>query len=427
MSELSELVTQCHVWRTQGLRIVFTNGCYDVLHVGHVQLLQKARSYGDVLIVGINSDDSVRRLKGPSRPVNPQEARSTVLAALSCVDAVIVFDEDTPVETIEVLRPDIHVKGGDYRPDDLPEAATVRSYGGEIRIVPLVAGFSTTTTLKKLTSTAVNTTPTASPGQALSSTESAARAVIIIPARWGSTRFPGKPLAILGDRPVIAHVVASALQTTAEKPILVATDDSRIGEVIRTQFDEADVAVVMTSVDCATGTDRLAEAVTAKLGSGSLDNVIVINIQGDEPFINPRHVDLLIQAMRTDPTLDMATLVTPLHDEAQIADPNVVKAVAAFNGDALYFSRYPIPFERDATQEATRLRHLGVYAYRASWLIDMAALPPSTLEKKEKLEQLRALENGRRIKLVNIDDVINIAIDTPEDLAYARKFLAQKS
>jgi rfaE bifunctional protein nucleotidyltransferase chain/domain len=134
-----------------GRTVVFTNGCFDILHVGHLRYLEAAKALGDVLVVGVNSDASVRRLnKGPERPVVGESERAEMVAGLKPVDYVVIFNEDTPVETIEVLRPDIHVKGGDYAPDDLPEAATVRGYGGRVVIVPFVPGASTTEILAKV-------------------------------------------------------------------------------------------------------------------------------------------------------------------------------------------------------------------------------------------------------------------------------------
>ncbi|HEX8552710.1 MAG TPA: D-glycero-beta-D-manno-heptose 1-phosphate adenylyltransferase [Abditibacteriaceae bacterium] len=404
-----ELAAQCEAWRAQNVKIVFTNGCYDVLHSGHVELLQAARAMGDILIVAINSDASVRRLKGPTRPVNGEEARAFVLAALGCVDAVCVFEEDTPVETIAVLRPDIHVKGGDYRPDDLPEAATVRAHGGEIRIVPLREGYSTTNTLKKLSAL--------QHGQNF-------RAVIIIPARWASTRFPGKPLAELGGKTVIERVVEAALQTSAEKPVWVATDDDRIAETIERSFLPHDARVARTDASCATGTDRLAQSLRDVFPQkNENEHRVVVNLQGDEPFVQARHVDALIELMRADRELPMATLATPM-PTSQEADPNVVKAVRAHNGDALYFSRAAIPLRRDASDAPQPLlRHIGIYAYTADWLKKMAQLPSSPLEETEKLEQLRALENGQKIRLAVVEGVVNIAIDTPDDLRAAQHYL----
>jgi 3-deoxy-manno-octulosonate cytidylyltransferase (CMP-KDO synthetase) len=243
----------------------------------------------------------------------------------------------------------------------------------------------------------------------------------MIPARYGSTRFPGKPLALLKGEPVIIHVAHAVLLTQATRPIVVATDDERIAAVVRDTFSESDARVVMTSEECRTGTDRLAQATTALFGDEHED-IILINVQGDEPFINPRHVDLLIEAMQSDPSLQMATLATPLPEQLT-DDPNVVKVVCAQDGNALYFSRLPIPFARDGALQTPRLRHLGVYAYSANWLLKMANLPSTPLEETEKLEQLRALENGAAIRVVTVDDVVDIAIDTPEDLVRAEEYL----
>lgn len=147
--ELSEAARLIRDWRQAGQTVVFTNGCFDLLHVGHVQTLSRARAEGDRLVVGVNSDESVRRLKGARRPVNPEADRAALLAALRCVDAVVIFAEDTPVETLEVLRPDIHVKGGDYKVEELPEAETVRAYGGRIVLIDLVPGRSTTSMIER--------------------------------------------------------------------------------------------------------------------------------------------------------------------------------------------------------------------------------------------------------------------------------------
>ena len=143
-SQLSLLTSQLTMWRDQGLRIVFTNGCFDLLHRGHVEYLSKASDKGDVLVVGLNTDASVRRLKGESRPVNDEDARAIVLASLACIDAVVLFGEDTPYELIKVVRPDVLVKGADYKPEEIVGYNTVTSYGGTVTTVPLVEGYSTT-------------------------------------------------------------------------------------------------------------------------------------------------------------------------------------------------------------------------------------------------------------------------------------------
>ncbi len=146
LEQAAESVRQ---WREAGETVVFTNGCFDLLHVGHVQTLSRARAEGHRLVVGVNSDASVARLKGPQRPINSELDRAALLAALRCVDAVVIFHEDTPVETLAVLKPDVHVKGGDYRLEDLPEASVVQEYGGRIVLIDLVPGRSTTAMIER--------------------------------------------------------------------------------------------------------------------------------------------------------------------------------------------------------------------------------------------------------------------------------------
>ena len=394
------LPVQADIWRADNRKIVFTNGCFDILHAGHLALLERAKALGDVLVVGLNSDASVKRLKGESRPIHDQSARAAVLQGLRCVDAVTVFEDDTPIETIRTLRPDIHVKGGDYDAETLPETPVVRAGGGQVIIVPLVEGLSSSRALQK-------SKPTAH---------------VIVPARWGSTRFPGKPLAILGGKTVIRRVVEAALNSQSARPIIVATDDERIADEISAHFAPDAATPHLTSADCHTGTDRLAEVVRAKF-SGETRRIIV-NVQGDEPFINPTYINALIELMTRERDLKMATLVTSLNNE-QSDDPNVVKAVVSQNNRALYFSRAAVPFDRD-NNGVSRWRHLGVYAYEATWLLQMAALPPSNLEEIEKLEQLRALEAGVEIGVVKVENVVPIAIDTPADLERAEQFLKRR-
>lgn len=146
----AELTMRLGQWRDQGLRIVFTNGCFDILHRGHVEYLSKASDMGDVLVVGLNTDASVKRLKGEGRPVNDQEARALILASLGCVDAVVLFDEDTPYELIKAVRPDVLVKGADYKPEEIVGYDIVTSYGGKVETVPLVEGYSTTGILERV-------------------------------------------------------------------------------------------------------------------------------------------------------------------------------------------------------------------------------------------------------------------------------------
>ncbi|MBQ1918642.1 D-glycero-beta-D-manno-heptose 1-phosphate adenylyltransferase [Schwartzia succinivorans] len=140
----------CEVLRKSGKRVVFTNGCFDILHAGHVRYLEKARALGDCLVLGLNSDASVRRLKGPSRPVNREEDRAEVVGALKSVDYVTVFDEPTASELIALVKPAVYAKGGDYTLDTLPEAKIVQSYGGEVAFIDLVEGRSTTNIIEKI-------------------------------------------------------------------------------------------------------------------------------------------------------------------------------------------------------------------------------------------------------------------------------------
>lgn len=144
------LAALAEVYRQTGRRTVFTNGCFDILHRGHITYLSRAKALGDVLVVGVNADDGIRRLKGPGRPINTLEDRAHVLAALSCVDHVIAFEEDTPETLIRALRPDLYVKGGDYTLDRLPEAGLVDSLGGEVRILPYVEDRSTTGIIERI-------------------------------------------------------------------------------------------------------------------------------------------------------------------------------------------------------------------------------------------------------------------------------------
>lgn len=140
-------------WKDQGLVVVWTNGCFDLLHIGHIRSLQAASALGDRLIVGINSDASVRRLKGAGRPVIGQDERREIIAAFGCVDAVLIFDEDTPEESLRCLYPDIHCKGADYAPPHgkpIPEKPLVEAYGGRVEFLPIISNFSTTSLIEKI-------------------------------------------------------------------------------------------------------------------------------------------------------------------------------------------------------------------------------------------------------------------------------------
>ena len=237
--------------------------------------------------------------------------------------------------------------------------------------------------------------------------------VVIIPARYGSTRFPGKPLADLGGKPMIAQVCARAAQAGASA-VHVATDDERIARAVR----EHGFSVVMTRADHASGTDRLAEAAQAlRLADGE----IVVNVQGDEPLIAPALIRAVAERLRTERGASMATACHALHDAAQAASPHVVKVVLDAQGYALYFSRSRIPYPREG--EATCYRHAGIYAYRAGFLREFAALASAPPEQAEALEQLRALWYGHRIAVVVSDAEIPPGVDTPEDLAAVLKMM----
>ena len=217
----------------------------------------------------------------------------------------------------------------------------------------------------------------------------------IIPARWASTRFPGKPLHLIAGKPLVQHVWERCQLCEKLDSVVIATDDSRIFETAHAFGAEA----VMTSPDHPTGTDRIAEAASAYPDANYL-----INIQGDEPLISPALIDELADALTTDSGVSMATAANPLSDTSLINDPNVVKVVLAHNGDALYFSRSPLPYQRADSPNLTLYRHKGIYAYRRDFLEKFVTWPPSPLELAESLEQLRALENNARIKVLITDD-----------------------
>jgi len=242
------------------------------------------------------------------------------------------------------------------------------------------------------------------------------RAIGVIPARWGSTRFPGKILHPLCGRPLLHWVIARARAARRLSELRVATDDERI----RAAAAAEGVAAVMTSPAHASGTDRVAEAAR---GSGA---EIVVNIQGDEPLIEPELINALADSLERGPW-EMATAACPIADEATLQNPSVVKVARAADGAGLYFSRSPIPFVRDrapgaAWPEGAYLRHIGIYGYRAAFLERLVAAPPSPLERLEKLEQLRALELGCRIH-VRIVPAAGVGVDTPEDVPAAEAAL----
>lgn len=253
--------------------------------------------------------------------------------------------------------------------------------------------------------------------------------VVAIPARLGASRLPDKPLRLLGGRPLVVHVVERALDAGARE-VWVATDNARIAEALQ----GLDVRVAMTSADHASGTDRLAEC--ARI-AGWADDVRVVNLQGDEPFAPAEGIRAV--AALLDGDAPMSTLATPIRDAAQLLDLNAVKVVRDADGLALYFTRAPVPWPRDAFMrdrdalpafdgiDAPWLRHIGIYGYRAGFLRTIAALPPGRLERIEALEQLRVLEAGHGIAVGLTPAAFPPGVDTPDDLERAEAHLAASS
>lgn len=241
--------------------------------------------------------------------------------------------------------------------------------------------------------------------------------IVAIPARYGASRLPGKPLRLIAGEPMVVHVARRALAAGARE-VVVATDDARIAESLAGQ----PLRVCLTRADHASGTDRLAECADQL---GWADETIVVNLQGDEPFAPPEGIRA-VAALLADGRAAMATLATPIEDAESLFDPNVVKLVHDANGLALYFSRAPIPWQRDrfARDRAgpvagQALRHIGIYAYRAGFLREFTRLPPGRLEQFEALEQLRVLEAGHRIAVGLAPVTFPPGVDTEADLARA--------
>lgn len=245
------------------------------------------------------------------------------------------------------------------------------------------------------------------------------KTVVLIPARYQSTRFEGKPLADLAGKPVIQHVYERACRSAAVSLAAVATDDERI----RAAVEGFGGRVIMTAPYHRSGTDRIAEA--AEIMGLAADD-IVVNIQGDQPLFEPCQIDEVIAPLKTDPSLEMTTLIYRIRIPEEITHPNAVKTVFDRDNFALYFSRATIPCVRDREMRPPYYKHHGIYAYRRSFLSTFAALPEGVLEKLEALEQLRALEYGHRIKVVETD-FDSLEIDTREDLKRAREILRQGS
>ena len=241
-----------------------------------------------------------------------------------------------------------------------------------------------------------------------------ASVIAVIPARYGSSRLPGKPLREIDGVPMVVRVWRAVSAATALARVIVATDDERIASVVREAGGEA----MLTSDRHPSGTDRVAEVARRARAA------IYVNVQGDLPFIAPADLDALLAPMRSDRRLAMATLATPIVDDREWDNPNVVKVVCDARGNALYFSRASIPFARAGGRPPQALRHIGVYAYRRAFLLRFAGLRPGILEGIDMLEQLRALENGYPIRVAT-SVAPSVEVDTAEDLATAENFARQ--
>lgn len=240
----------------------------------------------------------------------------------------------------------------------------------------------------------------------------------IIPARFASTRLMGKPLADIGGKPLIQHTYENAIKSKLIKKIIIAVDDKKVEEVCRGFGAE----VVLTAKEFETGSDRVAHVIN------SVEEAkIVVNIQGDEPFINSKMIDQAIEPLLFDKNVNVATLVKKIETVKELKSPDVVKVVFDYNNYAMYFSRTVIPFVRDATtneiaiEKTDYYKHIGLYVFRSEALIKFTNMNPTDLEKTEKLEQLRILENGYKIKVV-VTDIESIGVDTPKDLKRARAY-----
>jgi 3-deoxy-manno-octulosonate cytidylyltransferase (CMP-KDO synthetase) len=241
--------------------------------------------------------------------------------------------------------------------------------------------------------------------------------VAVIPARYGSTRLPGKPLVLLAGKPMVQHVHDRTKLASTVDRVIVATDHQRIVDAVEGFKGEAR----MTRADHRTGTERIAEVAAHEQGD------VFLNVQGDEPLIDPESIDAAVNALLEEPAAQISTVVTPIRQPADIMDPNVVKAVLDFDENALYFSRAPIPWVRD-TQHKVHVnywKHLGLYVFQRDALIEYPTLPQGELERIEQLEQLRWLENGWKIRVAEVAHDA-VSVDVPEDVARVEKLLGEE-
>ena len=241
--------------------------------------------------------------------------------------------------------------------------------------------------------------------------------VAVIPARYASVRLPGKPLVPIAGKPMIEHVWERVKRAEKISGAVVATDDERIAHVVREFGGDA----VMTRADHRSGTERIAEV--AARG----DAEIYVNVQGDEPLIEPAAVDAAVQLLLDDPAAQVGTLAVPITNPADVMDPNIVKVVLDFEDNALYFSRAPIPWVRDAKSSvrARHLKHLGLYVFRREALLEFSTFPQGELERIEQLEQLRWMENGYKIRVAEVE-FDSVSVDVPEDVARVEKLIQEQ-
>lgn len=244
------------------------------------------------------------------------------------------------------------------------------------------------------------------------------KVVAVIPARYGATRFPGKPLAAIAGKPMVQHVFERVRQAKSVDRVLIATDDERILQAVAAFGGDA----LMTRPDHRSGTERMAEVAV------QVPADVYVNVQGDEPLIEPASIDAAVEGLAADDSVNVSTICVPIREAADIMDPNVVKVVVDFQGDALYFSRAPIPWVRDEKLrvEAQHAKHLGLYVFRRDTLLEFPTLPPGQWERLEQLEQLRLLENGYKIRVVETESD-TVSVDVPADVAKVEAILAGSS
>jgi len=244
------------------------------------------------------------------------------------------------------------------------------------------------------------------------------RVVAVIPARYASSRFPGKALAEIAGKPMVQHVAERAAQAKTVGWVLVATDDERIAAAVRAYGTEA----VLTSPSHPSGTDRIAEAIR------EIPCDLVVNVQGDEPLLPPEMVDEAVEPFSAESALEMGTVCRVIEDARDLTDPNVVKVVRDLQGYALYFTRSPVPHTREGQRRAGArpCKHIGLYVYRRDFLFRFTAWKPTPLEEAERLEQLRALEHGVRIRVVETRHD-SVGVDTPDDLARVQRLLKRRA